>query len=209
MRSRSQKFLSSPAIYEWRAFALTSTTRRFAIFAIPPPRHRSPPTKADDRRRPSWSTLLSGREQHPPGDRARTRHLCLHRATRRRSRRADSRRTSSRQRCSCAGRDVRFDGLSPRARAGISDIRAQRRPGQGRGSNRGRAIPRVLKRGLSPIRLEREQKERRCPEILQGFWANQAYFRWDGGDFCGVNKVEVCGVRGRRCSAVRRDQSSS
>ena len=50
-----------------RAFALTSTTRRFAIFAIPPPRHRSPSTKEDDRRRPSWSTLLFGTEAGSAG----------------------------------------------------------------------------------------------------------------------------------------------
>ena len=33
----------------------------------------------------------------------------------------------ARERCSCAGRDVRFDRLSPGPRAGISDIRARRR----------------------------------------------------------------------------------
>jgi hypothetical protein len=60
--SRSQKFRSSLATYEWHAFALISTTRRFATFTIPPPRHRAPTTKEDDRRRLSWSTLLSGTE---------------------------------------------------------------------------------------------------------------------------------------------------
>ena len=60
--SRSQKCRSSPATYEWHALELTSTTRRFAICAIPPPRHRSPPTKEDDRHRRSWSTLLCGTE---------------------------------------------------------------------------------------------------------------------------------------------------
>ena len=67
VRSHFQKFRSSPATYERQAFAPTSTTRRFAIFAIPPPRHRSPSTQADDRRRPSWSTLLSGREVRSAG----------------------------------------------------------------------------------------------------------------------------------------------
>jgi NAD(P)-dependent dehydrogenase (short-subunit alcohol dehydrogenase family) len=64
---RSQRFRSSPTTYEWRAFARTSTARRSVIFAIPPRRHRSPPTKADDRRRPSWSRLLSGTGEGPAG----------------------------------------------------------------------------------------------------------------------------------------------
>ena len=114
---------------EFWIFRRPSTKGRSALSAKPrevSPRFRS----LRFLRSKSWIIERNaGRRARTRGDSAWTRHLCFHCATRRRSRRADSRRKISRQRRACAGRGVRFDRLPLGPQVGRSNVRVRRRLG--------------------------------------------------------------------------------